>query len=361
MLLKIDFPTCNQYPGSPAVIFSVMSLRPRPGPVRSENGNYQRVETDSIDSRNNLKQNNFRRYARLALIGILAVGAAFLLVFHFGSIGEKTLIKKENTAKSVKKMDLAVHWAGSPVTLTKDGDLDADACILLSQCFKSAHFVPDPIKFPKNPYKTCHATLRNILRAFDSGFYFDGPRLVGFISSDYENYGTFSQVSLYNVCVRKEERGKGIAKAMVPEYIKSVVAKRTPKNIPRIYIGLDVDFDTESAVGAFALYAKMGFNRWWEPCSSISQFDFNKMERQLSMANPEAEPGSDPKLPSFVFPMTQLMLRRKESLVKQIYDTKGGVFTHFCMVMLMGADDFGSVGVDIKSAVQNALKSQSKN
>ena len=343
-----------------------MALRMRKTAGRSLNETdrekiqYKRVETVTSESKNDLTENKSKRYYRFVLIAILTVGALFL-AFHVGSMREKAAIEKEIAVKAVKKkMELAVHWAGGPVTLTKDGDTDTDACIILSQCFKSYHFMPDPVKFPENPYKTCHATLRSILRSFDSGFYFDGPRLVGFISSDFDNANSFSQISLYNICVRKEERGKGIAKAMIPEYIKSVIATRTLKNIPRVYIGLDVDFDTESAVAAFALYAKMGFNRWWEPCSSIGRFDFNTMERQFLMANPSEiiNNETEAKAPSFLFPMTQFMLRRKESLKKQIYDSKGNVFNHFCMVMLMGADDFGTVGMDIKDAVQSALKSK---
>lgn len=337
-----------------------MTLRPRnsPGRFLSEIGGETRYEQLDGGSKDDVKQSKAKIYARMVVIALVTLGA-FVLVFKFGSMRERAIVKQEMEAKATaKKMDLAVHWAGGPVTLSKDGDADADACILLAQCFKSAHFNPDPVKYPDNPYKTCHGTLRSILRAFDSGFYFDGPRVVGFISSDFDNYASFSQISLYNVCVRQDYRGKGIAKAMVPEYIKAVMAKRIPKDTPRVYIGLDVDFDTESAVAAFALYAKMGFNRWWEPCSSIARFDFNTMERQLSRANPTDVEAAQP--PSFVFPMTQLMLRRKESLKNQIYDAKGNVLHHFCMVMLYGADDFGTVGSDIKEAVQGALKSQTK-
>lgn len=335
-----------------------MALRPRQTASRpkTENENESGKVQKPV-----VPQNKLKSLVQMTFIVILSIGA-LVLAYSYGSIKGKTALEKAMAAKfAKKKYDLAVHWAGGPVTLTKDGDEDADACIILSQCFHSYHFVPDPVRFPKNPYQTCHSTLRSILRSFDSGFYFDGPRLVGFISSDFSNANTFSQISLYNICIRKEERGKGIAKAMIPEYIKSVIEKRTPKNIPRVYIGLDVDFDTESAVAAFALYAKMGFNRWWEPCSSIARFDFNTMERQLTMANPpEPTDNSEPKPPSFIYPMTQLMLRRSESLKKQIFDARGNLFTHFCMVMLMGADDFGTVGVDIRDAVQTALKSKSK-
>lgn len=342
-----------------------MALRPRQTAGRAPEKNGNDNDNDIIEKRVHVhvhsheKQKKLNRHVQLILVIILSLGALVLAV-RYGSIRERAAIEKEMAVAvkvEKKKFDLAVHWAGEPVTLTKDGDENADACIILSQCFTSNHFKPDPVKFPNNPYQTCHSTLRSILRSFDSGFYFDGPRLVGFISSDYDNANSFSQISLYNICVRKEERGKGIAKAMVPEFIKSVISKRTPKNIPRVYIGLDVDFDTESAVAAFALYAKMGFNRWWEPCSNIGRFDFNIMERQLLMANPpESTNESEAKPPSFVFPMTQFMLRRKQALNNQIYDSKGKVFTHFCMVMLMGADDFGTVGVDIKDVIQSALK-----
>lgn len=312
---------------------------------------------------NDKKTGILQRYMKLAGYSLLILSILGLFFYlgtltkgdtgnsHGGKGSDKAVI-------SENKMELKVHWVGEEATLLKDGDEDADACILLSQCFKSAYFTPDPVKFPENPLKQCHATLRSLLSSFDSGFYFNGPRLVGFISSEYKNTGAYSKVILYNVCVRSEERGKGIAKGMVPEYVKAVVGKRIAKDAPKVYVGLDVDFDTETAVSAFALYAKMGFNRWWEPCSNVSYFNFNRLEHQHLLANPVTSnsDGFTTKSPAYVFPMSDMVLARQAALSKKLYDRNGVPYTHFCMIMLLGADDFGSIGKDIKDTIQSALK-----
>lgn len=295
--------------------------------------------------------------------GLFVIGSllAVALSFYLGAARERanstsfyqTLIPE--TKKSGKKMKLGVHWRGSPITLNKDGDPEGDVCSILSDCFTSSYFQPDPIKYPENPMKTCHNTLKNILRSFDSGFYFDGPRVIGFVSSDLKRSQGFSSINIYNVCIRKEDRGKGVAKSLMSDYIKAITDRHIPTGT-KVYVGLDVDFDTEMSVAAFAVYAKMGFNRWWEPCPSINDFDYQIIERQLLMANPEINSAQNQR-PAFLFPMSQMILRRADTLHKQIRDTRGNVFTHFCMVMLLGADDFEKVGADIRDSVQDALKS----
>lgn len=297
------------------------------------------------------------------VIGSLAV---LVFAFYLGGARERSnsLSRFDNlspqSAVVSKKLELKVHWLGTPDTINKFNGAEGDVCTILSDCFKSDYFKPDPIKYPNNPLQPCHNTLKSIYSAFDSGFYFDGPRVVGFLSSDTRKGNGFASVNLFNVCVRREDRGKGIAKSMLPEYIKAVTDMHVTAGT-KVYVGLDVDFDTESAVAAFSLYAKMGFNRWWEPCPSIYNFDYKVIEKQLMMANPEIEPNTNPyhnQRPAFLFPMSQLFLRRKDTLQKQIRDSQGKVFNHFCMVMLLGADDFGKIGSDIRDSVKEALKSK---
>lgn len=96
-------------------------------------------------------------------------------------------------------------------------------------------------------------------------------------------------MNVYNVCVRKGERGKGVAKAMIPRFIDSlrtrIIAKDHPEVVKPLFVGLEVDFETESAVSAFALYSKLGFNRLWQPCVSIKFIDYRALYESTDYAN----------------------------------------------------------------------------
>lgn len=343
-------------------------MNPRARIIKNRNNSTSSVN-EQLSQEEELLAPEARRLNRW--IKSVIIVAIVILSFFLGTVLEKTRKESSNSKFSStlnsgstegKQWKLGVHLKGSPNTLNKFNDPEGDVCTILSDCFKSKYFRPDPINFPDNPMETCHSTLRSILQAYDNGFYFDGPRVIGFVSSDLSREADFTSINFYNVCVRREDRGKGVAKAMMSDYIKAVTDKQVEPGT-RVYLGLDVDFETESAVAAFAMYAKMGFNRWWEPCPSIYHFDYKIMERQLKMANPELDDPSEPasNRPSFIFPMSQMILRRPDTLKQQIRDSRGNVFHHFCMVMLMGADDFGSVGRDIKELVQGSIsKSKSK-
>lgn len=339
-----------------ALMTTGSALRPRtnPGKQKSSGNNNTSSEEISIMSKNEpLKKRRLQGLFKLGLIILLFAGS-LIFAFIAGSWKEKqrqsAMIPK---TQGPKKMEMIVSWKGESKEINKEGDLDGDACLFLSKCFTSKYFAPDPIKYPQNPLQPCYKTLKMISRSFDNGFYYEGGRLVGFISGHSLDGRGFSAINLYNVCVRPEERGRGLAKSMVPEFVKQMVDKRVPKPNPKVYIGLDVDFDTETAVSAFALYAKMGFNRWWEPCSSINEFDYYMLERQHDLANPSAE--SAEKRPSVIFPMSQMMLRRRQTFMSQLRDRRGTVYHHFCMVMVLGADDFGTIGKEMKEMVQTAL------
>lgn len=252
---------------------------------------------------------------------------------------------------------LFMHWSNEQnPTFHNAGDPDTDICVLLSQCFSI--YAPDPNTFPENPLQYCHFSLPFILNILDTGFYFDGPRVVGFISASFSNQIGFSSINLSDVCVRKEERGKGIAKTMIPQFIKSVKEKRISAEVERVYVGLAVDFKTESAVNAFSLYAKLGFNRWWEPCHHISLFDYEKLEYQWIMANPPlSDQGSYYYPPTMHFPMEEVILRGKSALNEMIYDQDDNVLNLFCMVMSHGEDDFESIGRRIKETIETETQS----
>lgn len=329
------------------------SLRPRSSPNKKlSNSQEISIATEEENNKDYGSNLNGRRYVKVVGYVVLCL-SVLAVVFYLGTISGKGKGNgNSSAATSSSKLELKVHWTDEPVTLLNDGNEDADACILLTQCFKSSYFAPDPVKYPQNPLQPCHVTLRKILQSFDSGFYFRGARLVGFISSEYKNTDAFGKVILYNVCVRADERGKGIAKSLIPEYVKAVVAKRISKRVPKVYVGLDVDFDTETAVSAFALYAKMGFNRWWEPCQHIAYFNFNRLEQQSSLANVSNDSN---RTPTFLFPMSEMVLARQSALNRRLFDRNGWPYTHYCMIMLLGADDFGAIGQEIKDTIQSAL------
>ena len=140
---------------------------------------------------------------------------------------------------------------------------------------------------------------------------------------------------------------------MIPKFVEAIRALRIVKpatspdyqTTKPLYIGLDVDFESESAVSAFALYAKLGYNRWWQPCASISYFNYHTLP----------DPSTSP--PDSGLPFSQALLNRQAFLNSRLINPEGPqVYTHFCMVMLWGADDFGAVGKDILTAVQKGLK-----
>ena len=332
-------------------------IRPRTSPGRRErNGSNSNEQSESIalisGENTRFRNNNLRTTLKKAIL-ITSVVCSFIFAFYLGSWREKERLSVVfSRLQEPKKMKMFVHWRGLANNINQEGDLDREACIILSQCFTSKYLGADPIKYPDNPLQPCQKTLKMILRSYDNGFYYEGDKLVGFISGETVNGADFSFVNLYNVCIRPEGRGKGFAKSMVPEFVKQVVEKRVSKPNPRVYIGLDVDFGTETAVSAFSLYAKMGFNRWWEPCSSINDFDYRVLQRQHNLANP---PDSSEKRPSVIFPMSQLFLRRKQTYKSQLFDEMGKPHNHFCMIMILGEDEFGTIGKEMKEIVQSAL------
>lgn len=246
-----------------------------------------------------------------------------------------------NTSKP--QLTMAIHHAGSPITLQLDNNPDSDACSLLSTCFPDRFFAARPDLFPDAPLTRCQRNLRLLLNDYDSGFLYEGRRLVGFISSVIRRTDTNSHsqsappqssatvvpmVELYNVCVRAEDRGRGLAKSLINLYLDQLAAD---ESFSVAHVGLDVDFTSASAREAFALYAKLGFMRWWQPCRSIANFDFDQVRRTPAR-----------------FPAAWWFLNRA-GLGKD----KFGGMTHFCMVKEWPGDDFYRLGSAMMAAINS--------
>lgn len=299
-----------------------------------------------------------RKFASLTvLVSIISLGLGILGGRYLS--GRSDSSEKTASAKSViydqipstttttnKKLTVAIHHAGDPITLHRDNDPLSDACVLLSSCFPDNFFGLRP-DLP-NPLQKCHSNMRLLLGSYDSGFMYEGERLVGFISSILEERMSSSGdesrpvVELYNVCIRKEDRGRGLAKTLVNDYLKQLFADH---NVKAALVGLDVNFESPDSAAAFTLYAKLGFLRWWEPCRTIGRFDFTKLYPSASEQNKKRLPLSgwwqaigDP------------------GLIRQ----KMGMFTHFCMVKEWPGDDLYTLGSQIKLGVSENMQERKK-
>lgn len=218
-----------------------------------------------------------------------------------------------------------------------------DACRILQQCFAGSDVYGSP--------EVCYRNLDPTIKYYDSGFMVEEmegkeDRLVGFMSvhrdiaykgntqtqrkqnnlqPQHENY--YSLI-VYNVCVDEERRGKGVAKAMIPQFLDALVKHyklernanatgreidpKTGMPIPPLLIGLDVDLTSESIADAFALYAKLGFVRWWTPCTSVAnhkwaslidtQFSYQKDGGQVFVSSEKKDAYGNIKRPAGLLP-----------------------------------------------------------
>lgn len=305
-----------------------MAVKPRNSPnlQACETGDKNESEEKEIKLLKKEKLNG--RHVLLIISSLMILG----FVFYLGTLMENQNSNNNLLPTNGNKMNLKINWKGGP-------HRDKDACVLLSQCFTVFQ-------------NGCEDILTKILKGFDNGFYYEGSRLVGFISANTDIVGTgtgpkYGKIFLYNVCIRKEDRGKKIGKLMVPEFIKEIAAKRITKIIPKTFVGLDVDFETETSVSAFTLYAKLGFNRWWQFCENgISHFDFKVLEGQEASAE-----GANP---IYNLPMAEFMLGGKRYIESKLKPARAqdAPPTHLCMVMLLGQEDFSYIGKNIKQVLE---------
>lgn len=334
-----------------------MTARVRPSPKNKLAEIDESAKTESSANLAGPKQNLLK--TRLVYFTFF-LGSILLayVIFHFGYISGQKASKEtvnnqkrgsketDNTIVTPAKLEFKVQWAGSENKLTRKYDKNTDPCELLQHCFDG--FEPDEKTYPNDPFKQCHLIVERKFSNLDNGFMFEGEKLVGFASIDYkDDHHIRAEMRVYNVCVRKDDRGKGAARQLVPQLIRSVKEKRvTVPNIP-VYAGLSVKFTTDSSALAFATYAKLGFIRWWQPCSGAHEINFHIIQSQESSTNPD-------------FPVADYILKRDQTMKKLfVPDASGAVPESLCMVMKVGYDEFNTIGNQMKTyikAVANAAK-----
>jgi hypothetical protein len=271
--------------------------------------------------------------------GMVSLIAGFALgrVFFRGKEGTPAVTSAAAAIK-MASLTMAMHHAGDPIVLQRDNDPNSDACILLSSCFPDMYFAARPDLNPSAPLSRCQRNLKGLLNQFDSGFLYEGARLVGFISSAFRDTQLEKaaapakpEIELYNVCIRSEDRKRGLAKPLLNLYLDQLAAANGYQSA---LVGLDVSFKTPSSKEAFTLYAKMGFVRWWQPCASIGEFDFSQLKRVPAR-----------------FPAAWWFLNAQG--VKQ--DKFGGM-AHFCMVKAWPEDDFYHIASAMHEAINSVVQ-----
>lgn len=185
-----------------------------------------------------------------------------------------------NAALELPKSNLVLK---SSFTDSQNISLMQDACRILPGCFLGLF-----------PSESCRSKIKQGLNTYDCGVMVEETegqpdRVVGFISIHAnKSQNDYYSLGIYNVCVDSEKRGQGIAKRMLPDFVKEVIKHRklekyaeatgltkdnTGKIIPPLLVYLSVDLSTPSYESAFSLYAQLGFLRWWTFDDSIDKGD----------------------------------------------------------------------------------------
>lgn len=200
---------------------------------------------------------------------------------------------------------------------------DADACRILMICFPGADSI----------YKNlseCHDNMELILKYYHNSAIISKGQVVGFISFHLETAGS-TAISMYNVCVDPAYRNRGLAKRMIFEGVEEM--RQHEKLDKKLLLGLDVDLTTEFAAESFALYAKLGFFRGWQPCRSVGDVDWRPV-----IDNPESSLARSP--------MAEILASPKKYLDDEVMGKNPGPrlrsrspnsqtpLTHFCMFRL---------------------------
>lgn len=231
-----------------------------------------------------------------------------------------------------------------------------DVCHILKNCF------PEGDVYGTD--KTCHPNVDLTLRYYDSAFMVkdagtENQRIVGFMSiyRDYNQWINQHALISYNVCVAPDQRGKGIAKTMIPKFMDALIDHYKIRHLtdPKLILhpsgdkkadkplllGLDVDFTSETSVDAMVLYAKMGFIRWWTPCKSVSQFDWSSVYLSHLANN---------KNSSFAL---QQLIHDPASYIDSSYSPEKK-FSHYCMYKFY-ADGWSQFGKFLKDYISGTM------
>lgn len=340
-------------------------------------------DEDSLMSNGNKKRIYPVRRMLLLLVVALVFGAFMMrhmIKSHvFAPILERLTPPPKLVVEPKPRYELRTSFSNDPSTMVHQKyHSGMDACRILQQCFVGSDVYGTP--------EVCKRNLDPTIKYYDSGFWVEmmegkEDRLVGFLSIHHDiSYKSRSQYQrnqqkqpaqpddyhafiIYNVCIDEERRGQGIAKKMIPAFIDAMIkhyrlekyAKATGKEtdpktgklVPPLIIGLDVDLTSDTMPEAFSLYAKLGFVRWWTPCTSVAYHKWAPLidtqlawadERQGHGINDTKDPQGNVKkttglLPtrSSDFPVARMLWDARSYLTNAFNLGTGKKPNHFCM------------------------------
>lgn len=226
-----------------------------------------------------------------------------------------------------------------PSTNVHQANTSLDSCRILIDCY--------PGDFPPHrDLAACHEQHERDLTRFDSSAIIYKGEVVSFISLDIRvNRKNPAQVSmhLYNVCVDRRFRNRGLAKMLVEKSVESLVEyHKLTRDGRKVLLGLDVNLASEFGSQSFALYAKLGFLRGWQPCHSVMVVDwrpFFESAKLPEVANPLQSILEDPKQ----YQVDELYGNKPSPRLPLLYTKLDRPMDHYCMYKWYG-ESWSSLG-----------------
>lgn len=267
-----------------------------------------------------------RRLIREMTFLVIAVSATWMIArFFYRDVSIKSSGMKKQTALEVT---MRHQYLNAPAIIYEaEGPLNN--CAMLQDCF------PEAEALYKNT-KACHDTMLYLQRVYDNSIVLMQGKSIGYITFHLEVDPDNSKnkiINIYNVCVAREHRNKGIAKRMLEEGLEAMLDHYNLRGA-KVLLGLDVELTTYMAAESFAMYAKMGFMRAWQPCRSVGDVDWRPIF-------------NNPTVPAVQSPLNSILMDRERYLDEEIREKKQYAhlrsrsrstkeLTHFCMFKFYG-------------------------
>lgn len=234
----------------------------------------------------------------------------------------------------------------SPIIHQRGGLLDN--CPMLMDCF------PDPDSIYRD-MDSCHSNMNYILKYYDSSIILVDGKSVGFISFHMEedpDNPDHKAINIYNVCIDKKYRGKGLAKKMTEEGVEEMIRHHKLKG-KKTLLALDVNFKDKMAAEAFSMYVKLGYFRAWQPCHGIGDIDwrplFNTPKADL-VKSPLSTILSDPE----TYKKEEIIGNKLLPHLQSRRKTRNEPMFHYCMFKFYG-ESWHSLGQTLNAPIKEML------
>lgn len=299
----------------------------------------------------------------------------------FASRTTRKMDNKKNSSLSLihinswknSKDDGAIQFLKKYPTKEKE-KLYLSLCPMLYDCFPG-----DSSNFKHS--STCFDSLDNIISGFDSSIMMNGDsEIVGFSSfyleKDVQKESDRAALMIYNVCVHPKHRNKGLGVKLMNDSTDHWIKhhKRTGK---KTLLALDVDFKSLTSPSAFAMYAKLGYLRGWQPCATVGDVDWRPLYHGINNdSNQLLSPSPTPYGPPLHMALSLLLQDPKSYIDNVLYPSRDSksqqmvrdhirlpyrrtypsnqIFDHFSMFKFYG-DSISSLVQPLADSIQKKL------